>query len=231
MTVVHSSSLQVGQPIAAIGNPFGLSGTMTVGIVSQLGRTLQDPTAGNFSIANAIQFSAQINPGNSGGPLLNAQGLVVGITTAVISGSQGVGFAIPSDTIIKEMPSLVANGSYNLHSYLGIGGVDMNYHLAQASGTNVTYGVLVETVVQGGPASNAGLKTGNRIETITGQRYLIGGDIIVSINGTRIINNDALATYLEENTVAGQTVSMGIVRDGSYTTINVKLGVRPPISR
>jgi len=141
-----------------------------------------------------------------------------------------VGFAIPSDTIIKEMPSLVANGSYNLHSYLGIGGVDMNYQLTQASGTNFTYGVLIENVVQGGPASNAGLRAGNRTETILGRLYFIGGDIIVSINGTRVINNDALATYLEENTIAGQTVSLGIIRDGNYVNVNVQLGARPPIS-
>ena len=105
----------------AIGNPYGLSGSMTVGIISQLGRTIQDTTAGNYSIANVIQFSAPINPGNSGGPLINAAGDIVGITTATESGSEGVGFAIPSDTIIKELPSLITNGSYTQHSYLGIG--------------------------------------------------------------------------------------------------------------
>ncbi len=130
ITIVSSSTLEVGQYVVAIGNPFGLARSMTFGIISQLGRTIQDPTSGNFSIADIIQFSAPINPGNSGGVLLDAQGFVVGITTAVVSGSQGVGFAIPSDTIIQELPDLITTGSYNFHAYLGISGVDMSYQLA-----------------------------------------------------------------------------------------------------
>lgn len=225
-----SSILLVGDPIVAIGNPYGLTGSMTQGIVSQLGRTIQDPTAGNFSIANVIQFSAPINPGNSGGPLLNSNGDVVGITTATVSSSQGVGFAIPSDTIMKELPSLVSNGSYTKHSYLGIEEVDLNYQLAQAMQANVTYGVLVESTIPNGPAFAAGLHSSTTPVTIEGQQYLVGGDIIVSINGTRIINSDALASYLEEYTVAGQTVTLGIVRDGTqYMTQNLVLGARPPI--
>ena len=230
LTIAPSSTLLVGQPIVAIGAPFGLSGSMTVGIISQLGRTLQDPTAGNFSIAAAIQFSAPINPGNSGGPLLDSNGEVIGITTAVVQSSQGVGFAIPSDTILKELPSLVTTGSYNQHSYLGIGGTDMNYQLSRASGTNITYGVLIENVVAGGPASQAGLRAGSRMVTIAGEQFLVGGDIIVSINGTRIINNDALATYLEEHTVSGQTITLGIIRDGQPALVNLMLGTRPAIS-
>src|SRR5208337_3899120 len=107
-------------------NPYGLSGTITVGIVSQVGRTLQEDTAGGFAIADTIQFSAPINPGNSGGPLLNGVGAVVGITTATTSGSQGLGFAIPSDTITRELPALVKNGVYNGHAYLGLELIDMN---------------------------------------------------------------------------------------------------------
>ena len=230
LTLTSSSSLQVGETIVAIGNPYGLTGSMTEGIISQLGRTIQDPTAGNFSIANVIQFSAPINPGNSGGPLLNSQGDVVGITTATVSSSQGVGFAIPSDTIIRELPSLIANGSYTKHSYLGVEEVDMNYQLAQAMGANVTYGVLIESTVQNGPAANAGIRGSTTLVTIEGQQYLVGGDIIVSINGTRIINDDALASYLEEHTVAGQTVSLGIIRGGTqYISLNLTLGARPPI--
>jgi S1-C subfamily serine protease len=145
LTLTTSSSLRVGDSVVAIGDPYGLTGSMTEGIVSQLGRTIQDETAGNFSIANVIQTSAPINPGNSGGPLLNAEGNVVGITTAGITSSQGLGFAIPSDAIIEEMPSLVANGAYNLHSYLGISETDMNYQLSKATGANVTYGVQSRT--------------------------------------------------------------------------------------
>lgn len=225
--LVSSTNLKVGQYILAIGNPFGISGTMTFGIISQLGQSIQDPTAGNFSIAGVIQFSAPINPGNSGGALLNANGSVVGVTTATVSGSQGIGFAIPSSTIIKELPSLISTGSYTRHSYMGIGVTDMNYQLSKAQGTNVTYGVLVESMVQGGPAAKAGLHAGSSTVVIAGTQYLTGGDIIVSLNGTKIINENALATYLEEHTVSGETVSVGIIRSGNYMTLNLVLGQRP----
>ncbi len=226
--IASSSSLQVGQPIVAIGNPFGLTGSMTFGIISQVGRTIQDPVAGNFSIASAIQFSAPINPGNSGGALLNSKGEVVGITTAVVNGAQGVGFAIPSDTIVRELPSLITTGKYNLHPYLGIGSADMSYALAQKQGTNVTYGALIEQVVPGGPASRAGLRTGNTMVTLEGTQYVIGGDIIVSLNRTKIVNTDALSTYLEGHALAGQTIQVGIIRGGSFQTVSVVLGTRPP---
>jgi len=226
--IASSSSLQVGQPIVAIGNPFGLAGSMTFGIVSQVGRTIQDPVAGNFSIASAIQFSAPINPGNSGGALLNSRGEVVGITTAVVNGAQGVGFAIPSDTIVRELPSLITTGKYNLHPYLGIGSADMSYALAQKQGTNVTYGALIEQVVPGGPASRAGLRAGNTMVALEGTQYVIGGDIIVSLNRTKIVNTDALSTYLEGHALAGQTIQVGIIRSGSFQTVSVVLGTRPP---
>lgn len=230
LSLASSSSLQVGDTVVAIGNPYGLSDSMTQGIVSQLGQTIQDPTAGNFSIAGVIQFSAPINPGNSGGVLLDTNGYVVGIPTATVSGSEGIGFAIPSDTIIKELPSLIATGSYNKHSYLGISEVDNSYQLAQASGANVTYGVVVETVVPGGPAANAGIRGGTTTVNIEGSQYLVGGDIIISISGTKITDTNALGTYLEEHTVSGQVVSLGIVRADKYMTVNVTLGVRPPVS-
>ncbi|SRR5579875_927689 len=230
LTLASSSSLRVGQSVVAIGDPYGLTGSMTEGIISQLGRTLQDPTAGNFSIADVIQFSAPINPGNSGGPLIDAQQQVVGITTATISSSQGVGFAIPSDTIMRELPSLITNGTYKLHSYLGIAETDMNYGLAHAMGANLTYGVLIETIVPNGPASRAGLHAGNRTAVIDGQQYILGGDIIVSLNGTRITSSDSLATYLEEHTVAGEVLSLGIIRDGTQNmTLELTLGARPPV--
>jgi S1-C subfamily serine protease len=229
LNFTSSLSLKVGVPVVAIGNPFGLSGSMTFGIVSQLGRTIQDQTAGNFSIANVIQFSAPINPGNSGGALLNAEGDVVGITTATVSSSQGIGFAIPSDTILKELPSLISTGTYSQHSYLGIGGADMDYILAKASGTNTTYGVLIESVVPGGPAATAGLKGGGATVIDNGQQVEIGGDIVVSVNGTKITDNDALASYLEEYTVSGQTAMLGIIRGGNYMTIPITLGTRPPL--
>ncbi|MGI0091648.1 MAG: S1C family serine protease [Nitrososphaerales archaeon] len=230
LALATSASLVVGQYVLAIGNPYGLSGTMTFGIISQLGETIQDPTAGNFSIADVVQFSAPINPGNSGGVLLNANGSVVGITTATVSGSQGIGFAIPADTIIRELPALITNGSYDKHSYLGVEEVDMNYQLAQATGANVTYGTLIETVVPNGPAAQAGIVGGTKTVTIEGSQYLIGGDIIVGINGTRIINENALASYLEEHTISGQMINVEIIRSGQYANVNLTLGTRPPTS-
>jgi S1-C subfamily serine protease len=227
LQVASSSQLVVGQPVAAIGNPFGLSGSMTIGIVSQLGRTLSESLAGNFAIANVIQFSAPINPGNSGGPLLDANGNVVGITTATIDSSQGVGFAIPSDTILRELPSLVTTGRYNFHPLIGISTVDMSYQLAQLQKTNFTYGVLIENVTVGGPADKAGLRGGTQTASVSGASFLIGGDIIVSVNGTKIVNTDALSSYLAEYAMAGQTLVLQIVRGGQVMTVNVVLGTRP----
>ena len=220
-----SSSLKVGQTVMAIGNPFGLSGSITVGIVSQLGRNIQYQSATQaLSVSDVIQFSAPINPGNSGGPLLNAGGTVIGITTATASGSQGVGFAIPSDTILRELPSIISNGGYRNHPALGIQAVDMTYELSQATGANVTYGVLIEKTVSGGPADRAGLRSGQQIATIAGQQYIIGGDIIVSVNGSRIVNYDALSTYLERYILPGQTIRVGIIRSGSYQEVQVIAG-------
>ena len=220
-----SSSLVVGAPVVAIGNPFGLSGSVTFGIISQLGRTIQYQSAGSgFSIADVIQFSAPINPGNSGGPLLDTYGMVVGMTTAIASGSQGVGFAIPSDTILRELSSLVSSGKYDKHPYLGFQGTDMNYQLSQIIGTNATYGVLIEKTVTGGPADKAHLRGGQQIVTIGGQQYLVGGDIMVSIDGNRIINYDAFSTYVERHTLPGQTIRVGIIRSGSYLEVQVTLG-------
>jgi S1-C subfamily serine protease len=225
-----SSSLKVGESVVAIGNPYGLSGTITMGIVSQVGRTLQEDTAGGFAIADTIQFSAAINPGNSGGPLLNGVGEVVGITTATTSGSEGLGFAIPSDTISRELPALVKDGAYNGHAYLGVQLVPMNYQLSQAMKTSTTWGVLVEKVVPGGPASKAGLRGGTANATIQDQLYLVGGDIIVSLNGNKIVNYDALSAWMERNAVPGQTVQVGIIRDGNPMTIAVQVGTRPPLT-
>ena len=148
----------------------------------------------------------------------------------MVSGSQGLGFAIPSSTILREIPSLVGTGSYRSHPYLGIGSTDMSYQLAQAIKTNTTYGVLVENVVTGGPAASAGIHAGSTIAVVNGQRYLLGGDVIVSINGTRIVNEDALATYLEQNTIAGQAIQLGIIRSGQLLTLSVTLGARPALT-
>jgi S1-C subfamily serine protease len=229
LAVVPSSNLTVGESVIAIGNPFGLSGSMTVGIVSQLGRTIIDPTAGNYPVADVIQISTPINPGNSGGPLLNSFGEVVGITTAVVSGSQGVGFAIPSDTIMREIMPLITTGSYDLHPYLGITEEAMSYDVARAMGINITYGVLINSTVPTGPSANI-LHGGTKSAEIDGQPYIIGGDIIISVNGTRIISIDALASWLEEHALPRDAVQFGIIRNGSSMTVSITLGARPSLS-
>jgi S1-C subfamily serine protease len=216
----------VGDAVYAIGNPFGLSGSMTYGIVSQTGRTITESTS-NVSIPDILQFSAPINPGNSGGPLFDSSGVVVGMTTAAVTNSQGLGFAIPSDAILRELPSLISNGSYRLHPYLGITGADMSYQVALAAKTKVTYGILVEQVTAGSPAAAAGIRAGNSTVVIGGTTYLVGGDIIVSVNGTKVLNQDGLAAYLEENATAGQRIQLGLSRSGVPTTVTVALGSLP----
>jgi len=222
------SGVTVGESVYAIGSPFGLSGSLTVGVVSQVGRTITESTSAQVTIPDIIQFSAAINPGNSGGPLLDSRGLVIGITTAAVSSSQGLGFAIPATTLSRELSDLIATGTYSLHPYLGLNvSDDMTYQLAQATDSNVTYGVLVESVAPGGPLAKAGIREGTSTVTVEGQTYRIGGDIITSVNGTKVVDMDALASFLEENTVAGQTVQLGIVRTGVQMTIPVVLGSLP----
>jgi len=219
-----SAGVTVGETVYAIGSPFGLAGSMTAGIVSQTGRTITESTSTQTTIPDVIQFSAAINPGNSGGPLLDSNGEVVGITTAAVTSSEGLGFAIPAGTLDRELPSLVTTGTYTLHPDLGIGSsADVTYQLASAAGSNVTYGVLVEQVSSGGAADRAGIRGGTRTVEVEGQNYLIGGDIIVSVDGVKVVNTDALASYLEENSIAGDTVQLGIIRAGVNMTVNVVL--------
>jgi S1-C subfamily serine protease len=227
LDIASSSTLQVGDPVVAIGSPFGLGGTMTSGIISQLGRTIEDSVAGNFPIANIIQTSAAINPGNSGGPLLNYEGDVIGITTAIIQDSNGLGFAVPSNTILRELESLITTGSYKQHPWVGISGTDMTYEIAKTIGANVTYGWLITQVTNGGAAEEAGLKGGNQQVRINDQWVIIGGDIIIAVDGTRIINGDTFMSYLEEHTKPSQTIRVTIVRNHQFQDILVELKQRP----
>ena len=215
LTMVPSTTLSVGDPVMAVGAPYGLTGSVTTGVVSALGRTISESSV-PYAIANAIQTSAPINPGNSGGPLLNFAGQVVGITTATATDSSGtaadaIGFAVPSSTILREIGSLVTTGTYTKHSYMGI---------------NTTYGVMIESVASGGPASNAGLKAGTRQSVVEGNAITLGGDLIIAINGTRILNSDGLSAYLEANTLPGQTLSLTIIRNGQTMTVSLVLGTR-----
>jgi len=226
VVIASSSSLKVGQPVIAVGSPFGLAGSVTTGVISQLGRSMSESATGGYLIADVIQISTPINPGNSGGPLLNMLGEVVGITTAIIQNSQGVGFAIPSDTILRELPYLIRGEEYP-HSWLGVKGVDMNFDIAKAMNVNVTYGWLIVEVLPNSPAERAGLKGGTRTAYIDGLQVKIGGDIIVMINGTRIRNGDDLSTYLERNTCPGQNIQITVIRSGKAVNVTLKLGVRP----
>jgi len=227
LEIVSSSTLKVGDPVIAVGNPYGLAGSMITGIASALGRTITEELTGGYPIANVIQTTAPLNPGNSGGPLLNYQGQVVGITTAIVSDSQGLGFAIPSNTIVREIESLVTKGSYNRHPWLGVTGTDMNYEIAKAASTNVTYGFLITQVTSGGPADKSGLRGGTKQALVAGEWVTIGGDVIIAINETRITNLDDLSTYLEECTLPEQRINVTIVRNKQTMTLEVELGKRP----
>jgi S1-C subfamily serine protease len=223
LVLASSDTLQVGDPVVAVGSPYGLSGTLTTGVVSALGRTITEESSSSQStgptIPDIIQTSTAINPGNSGGPLLNYAGEVVGITTAAVSSSEGLGFAIPSDTILRELGSLVSTGSYNQHPSIDATTTDMNYQIAQAMGTTTTYGALVESV-----STQNGLKGGSTQVAIFGSNVVIGGDIIIAINGTRITNSDDLLSYLEQNTLPSQTTNFTVIRNGQTQTISVTIG-------
>jgi S1-C subfamily serine protease len=227
LTITSSSTLSVGDPVLAVGSPYGLAGTVTTGIVSALGRTISESTTNGYLIADCIQTTTPINPGNSGGPLLNYQGQVVGITTAIVSSSQGLGLAIPSSTILREIESLIANGSYTNHPWIGVAETDMSYWVAQAMNTNVTYGVLITQVTSGGPADKAGLRGGTTQTDVEGTSVTLGGDIIIAINGSRITNSDDLSTYLEQYTLPGQTINLTIVRNNQTLTLPLTLQARP----
>ncbi len=224
--VASSSSLRVGDLVVAIGNPYGLQSTLTSGIVSQLGRAIQTETASGYLIADVIQISTPINPGNSGGPLLDSSGRVVGITTAIIAGSQNVGFAVPSDTLIREFKDLVEKGKYD-HPYLGINGLTVDYLVAKTVGLNYTYGVLIQSVAKNSPAERAGLKGGTKVVTLAGRQIYVGGDLILAVDQHTIKTMEDLSSYLERETVPGQSVELTIIRDGQMLSIPVTIGIRP----
>ncbi len=227
LEIISSSTLEVGDIVVAVGNPYGLAGSMSIGIVSALGRTITEEETGGYPIADIIQTTTPLNPGNSGGPLLNLQGQVIGITTAIISDSQGLGFAIPSNTILREISLLITYGYYDQHPWLGISGVDMTYEIAQAMNTNVTYGVLITQVISDSPADKAGLKGGTQTVLVSGEYVTIGGDVITAINGTKITSTDELSAYLEEHTAPGQTITLTIVRSNQAVNVSVELEKRP----
>ncbi len=229
-----SSTLQVGQRVVAIGNPFGLEGTMTVGIVSALGRTLPAQVlqgTGRFSNPEIIQTDAAINPGNSGGPLLDIRGRVIGVNTAIRSTTgtnSGIGFAVPVNTVNRIVPALIEEGAYR-YPYLGIS-YDTRFIMAELAGPlglPAAHGALIDKVTPGTAAAQAGLQGGNHEVEVMGTTVNAGGDIIVAIDGYKLRDFDDLIAYLVRETGVGQEVTLTVIRDGEELEIPVMLGERP----
>jgi S1-C subfamily serine protease len=222
--MANSNDVRVGQLAIAIGNPFGLNGTMTVGIISGLERELPASTTtlgGTYNIPDIIQTDAPINPGNSGGVLVNVYGQVIGVTAAIqspIRANAGVGYAIPAAIVQKVVPSLIESGSYQ-HPWLGISARSITPDLAQNLGLDTSQrGALIVDVITGSPAERAGLR-GSSVGT---------GDIIVSIDGDPIRSMSDVIAYLARYTEIGQTIEIGVLRNGQIRTIELILGARPP---
>jgi S1-C subfamily serine protease len=226
LPIVNSSSLQVGQQVIAIGNPFGLSDTMTTGIVSQMGRLLPNPES-RFSTPGAIQTDAPINPGNSGGPLLNMLGQVVGINTAINSATgefSGIGFAVPSNIIIKEVPTIIRTGTYN-HPWLGIAGSAITPDIAQAAGLpRNDKGVVVGSVQTDSPAQKAGLQGVTQNDSSNARNL---GDIITGIDGHPLRSIDDLINYIYLHKSIGDSVGLTVNRHGQIMNLNMVLVPRP----
>jgi S1-C subfamily serine protease len=232
--MADSDELLVGQRVIAIGNPFGLSGTMTVGIISAVGRTLPgsvlSPT-GTFSNPLIIQTDAAINPGNSGGPLLDSRGRVIGVNTAIRSDTgvnSGIGFAVPVNTVRRIVPQIIENGAVE-YPYLGITSQTI-YTLADLAtefDLPVTEGVMIDQITSGSGAARAGLRGGNETVDFRGAEIALGGDIITAIDDIPIRNFDELLGYLVTNTSVGQEVIVTIYRDGELMDVPVELSARP----
>jgi S1-C subfamily serine protease len=227
----QAEGLRVGERVIAIGNPFGrFERTLTTGVISALGRIIQN----NSFLGQVIQTDAAINPGNSGGPLLDSQGRLIGVNTAIFSptgASAGIGFAIPVSTVKRVVPVLIEKGHYP-HPWLGFNGFDVTPDLAASfrqGGLNwlADRGVLVVAVFSNGPAARAGIRGGTQRVRVGNLILPIGGDVIVGIDGTPVKDQQDLTLYLEANTKVGQTVQLTIVRDGEEQTVPVTLAEQP----
>ena len=223
LSLGQSAAVRVGQRAIAIGNPFGLDRTLTTGVVSALGRPLS--TDNDNYIYDVIQTDAAINPGNSGGPLLNSRGEVIGVNTAIRQDAEGIGFAVPAATVQRIVPELIKNGRYP-HPWLGLLGYSIDPDMAATLQLPVERGVLVAQLYRQGPAVAAGIR-GAQQEVIAGnRRYLIGGDIITRANQTPVNSWEQLSEYLELNTQAGETITLGIIRNEQEMEIELVLGSR-----
>jgi len=228
-----SNALKVGRFVIAIGNPFGLGGTMTLGVVSSLGRVIQSQEDNRY-MGEIIQTDAPINPGNSGGPLIDLEGKVIGVNSAIYSpsgASAGIGFAIPSATVKRVVPELIARGRYP-HPWLGVEFFDVTPGLAEIlKGAGVAVprqgGVLVMGVVRGGPADRAGVRGPQRSIRVRNMRFPVGGDFITAINGEKVADFQSLTVLLETRTRVGETITLTLLRDGREMNVQVTLAERP----
>ena len=233
LSLADSDQLSVGDRVVAIGNPYGLEGTMTSGIVSALGRlmpTSSSASGGSYTLPDIIQTDAAINPGNSGGPLLDLNGNVVGVNTAITSSTEGftgVGFAVPSSIVARVVPDLIAQGYYE-HPYLGVTTFTLAPTYNQAAGLPEDQrGVLVLEVTRGGPAAQADLRPSNETVDYMGSSAPAGGDIIVGIDDQRVGKFDDLISYLTRRVEVGQRVTLTVLRDGEQVEVEVTVGARP----
>ena len=224
----NSSNMDVGDTVIAIGNPFGLSDTMTTGIVSGIGRSLPTSVGGGFSIPNAIQTDAPINPGNSGGPLLDTRGEMIGMNTAILSGTNtfsGIGFAIPSNTITKIVPTLIEKGYYP-HPYLGLTFGTLTSDLAQDAGVPINLkGAYVDTITKNGPADMAGIH-GSTTDQYS-KKHL--GDIIIAADGHNITKSDDLVSYIDQHKSVGDNLTLTVYRNGHAIDLKATLTARPSL--
>ena len=226
-----SEQLQVGQMTIAIGNPFGFDRTVTTGVVSSLKRTVRAPNG--REIRDVIQTDAAINPGNSGGPLLNSRGEVIGINSAIFSpsgGSVGIGFAIPVNTAKRLVPELISKGRVS-HPWLGVRGVNVTRELSRRLKLPAEHGVLVMVVEPRSPAAQAGIRGGDRRVPVGNMVLLLGGDLIVGIDGQKVENNDRLVAYLDDHKRVGQTVELEILRQDQRLKLSATLGEQPEEQR
>ena len=229
LTFADMNSLAVGQTVIAIGNPFGLEGTLTRGVISALGRNI--PALTPFSIPQSIQTDAAINPGNSGGPLLNLDGEVIGVNAQIETGgtgrsNMGVGFAIPVSILKVVIPDLISNGSHEW-AYLGVRGSNLNPILVKAMNLPVEKGAYLVEVLSDGPSAKANLRGANNTVTVDGRQVDIGGDVVTAVDGQSLRSFDDLLLYIAVNASPGQSIRLTILRDGKQQDVDVILGARP----
>jgi S1-C subfamily serine protease len=225
----ESNDVKVGDPVYAIGNPFGLARTLTAGLVSAVGRQIFSPN--NSPVDNAIQTDASINHGNSGGPLIDTFGRVIGVTSQIQTGSDpssgnvGIGFAIPIDTVRDVASQIISTGKAR-HAFLGVSTVPLTPQVATLFHLPISRGLLVQKVTKGSGAEKAGIKAGTTPVVVSGESYVVGGDIIAKVNGTPVTSYDELASAVAQMQ-PGEKMKIELWHDGKKKSVTVTLGVRP----